>query len=139
MWISFLFPLIHWRSPQVIRVLLQVECHPYLNQSKLLEFCKARGIVLTAYSPLGSPGILARSDTPAPLKDPKIIEIAKKRGKTAAQIILRYLVRSNSIRQSRDVAYVSACDRKLSFIFMCMIYTDNNCQLFCKKKWHFHR
>ena len=33
---------------------LQVECQPYLNQSKLLEFCKSQDIVLTAYAALGS-------------------------------------------------------------------------------------
>ncbi|KAI8427158.1 hypothetical protein MSG28_014774 [Choristoneura fumiferana] len=32
-----------------------VECHPYLNQSRLKAFCSARGLKLTAYSPLGSP------------------------------------------------------------------------------------
>ncbi|XP_043738737.1 dihydrodiol dehydrogenase 3-like [Cervus elaphus] len=32
----------------------QVECHPYLNQSKLLDFCKSHGIILVAYGALGS-------------------------------------------------------------------------------------
>jgi diketogulonate reductase-like aldo/keto reductase len=48
--------------------------------------------VVTAYSPLGSPNNIAKADSPAPLKDPKLQEIAKKHGKTVAQIILRYLV-----------------------------------------------
>jgi hypothetical protein len=71
---------------------LQVECHPYLNQSKLIAFCKERGIVITAYCPLGSPNSIAKADFPAPLNDPKLQEIAKKHGKSVAQIILRYLV-----------------------------------------------
>ncbi|XP_021916998.1 aldose reductase-like isoform X2 [Zootermopsis nevadensis] len=93
--------LSNFNSQQIQRVLdvatikpvvNQVECHPYLNQSKLLDFCKERGILLTAYSPLGSPGILAKPDTPAPLKDPRIAEVAKKHGKTVAQTILRYMI-----------------------------------------------
>jgi diketogulonate reductase-like aldo/keto reductase len=71
---------------------LQVECHPYLTQSKLIAFCKERGIVVTAYSPLGSPNSIAKADSPAPIKDPKLQEIAKKHGKSVAQVILRYLV-----------------------------------------------
>jgi aldehyde reductase len=73
----------------------QIECHPYLNQTKLIEFCKQRGIWITAYSPFAGPTSIApfhKGEAPEPLKDPKIKELADKYGKTVAQVILRYLV-----------------------------------------------
>ncbi|XP_069679121.1 aldo-keto reductase family 1 member B1-like [Periplaneta americana] len=78
-------------------VVNQVECHPYLNQSKLIAFCKERNIVITAYSPLGSPNSVAKDDAPAPLKDPKLQEIAKKYKKSVAQVILRYLIQHGTV------------------------------------------
>lgn len=70
----------------------QVECHPYLNQSKLLEFCKSKDIVLVAYSALGShrdPSWVS-SDSPYLLEDPVLMTIAKKHNRTPGQVALRY-------------------------------------------------
>ncbi|XP_068142751.1 1,5-anhydro-D-fructose reductase isoform X1 [Drosophila tropicalis] len=68
----------------------QVECSPALNQKKLTAFCKERGVTLTAYSPLGRP----KPDEQKPefVYSPKVKAIAEKYGKTAPQIVLKYLV-----------------------------------------------
>jgi diketogulonate reductase-like aldo/keto reductase len=66
----------------------QVEYHPYLDQSKLLAACHRHGIVLTAYCPLGRGRLI---------NDPVIGEIARARGKTVAQIALRWLIQQDGV------------------------------------------
>jgi len=76
----------------------QVECHPYLNQKKLFDFCAARGITITGYSPLGSPDRpWAKPDDVKLLDDPKLRSIAEKYNKTPAQIVLRWQVQRGVI------------------------------------------
>uniref|UniRef100_A0A7N5JQF7 Aldo-keto reductase family 1 member C8 n=1 Tax=Ailuropoda melanoleuca TaxID=9646 RepID=A0A7N5JQF7_AILME len=70
----------------------QVECHPYLNQSKLLEFCKSKDIVLVAYSALGSqknPAWVERG-SPSLLEEPVLNAIAKKHNRSPGQVALRF-------------------------------------------------
>lgn len=71
----------------------QVECHPYLNQAKLLRYCQERGIALTAYSPLGSPGRLdPRLQEPYLIEDPLVKLLAKKHQRPAAHVLIRYQI-----------------------------------------------
>lgn len=71
----------------------QVELHPMLHQSDLLEFCKENGTHVTAYSPLGSPDRSAgmkAADEPNLFQHPVIQELAKKHGCSEAQIMIAW-------------------------------------------------
>ena len=66
--------------------MVQVEAHPYLPETELLEFCKAKGIVLLAFAPLG------HGMKPGLLQDPVISSTAARVGKTPAQVLLAWAV-----------------------------------------------
>jgi alcohol dehydrogenase (NADP+) len=71
----------------------QVELHPYLQQTPLLEFCQQHQVFMTGYSPLGSadrPDSLKAQDEPVLLEDPTIAEIAQAHGVTPAQVLLSW-------------------------------------------------
>ncbi|XP_018426634.1 PREDICTED: estradiol 17 beta-dehydrogenase 5-like [Nanorana parkeri] len=72
----------------------QIESHPYLNQSKMLEFCKAHDVLLVAYSALGSHRHKYWVDQSSPLllEDLVLAEIGKKYNKTPANIAIRYQI-----------------------------------------------
>ena len=76
----------------------QVELHPYLQQQKLIDFCHAHGIHVTAYSPLGSMDrheSMKKEGEPVPLKSDIIMAIAQKNGMSPAQVLIRWQVQRN--------------------------------------------
>ena len=75
-----------YEAARIKPAVVQVESHPYLPETELLEFCKEKGIVLLAFAPVGH-GI-----RPGPLEDPVILAIAGRVGKTPAQVLLAWAV-----------------------------------------------
>ena len=61
----------------------QIEYHAYLPQDRMLAALKRHGMILTAYCPVARGKLL---------DDPVIGAIAKARGKTHAQVCLRWLI-----------------------------------------------
>lgn len=82
------------RAPPAVN---QIELHPYLVQSEMIELCKSKNIVLTAFSPFGSPArppelLRGETDPLRLLEDPVVADIAKKHRHSPAQVLLRFHV-----------------------------------------------
>jgi len=61
----------------------QIECHPYLDQSKVIAACRRHGLAVTAYSPIAKG---------AATRDKTLAKIGRVHKKSATQVCLRYLV-----------------------------------------------
>lgn len=75
-----------YESARIKPAVVQVEAHPYLPETELIEFCKEKGVVFLAFAPLG------HGMRPGPLEDPVVSAIAARVGKTQAQVLLAWAV-----------------------------------------------
>ena len=66
----------------------QVEYHPYLNQTRLLDFCRAHKITLTGYAPIAQGKVV---------EEPCLVEIGNNHGKSSVQVSLRWLVQKGLV------------------------------------------
>lgn len=73
------------RAPLVCN---QIECHPFLDQHKVIAACRQLGMAVVAYSPIARGGA----------KGNEVLErVAKMHGKSSAQVSLRYLVQQGIV------------------------------------------
>jgi alcohol dehydrogenase (NADP+) len=94
----------------------QVELHPYLPQDQLVAFCKENELLMTAYSPLGSPDSRAEKHAQDPklLEDGGVMAIAQKHGATVGQVLIAWsiardiVVIPKSVNQARIVENFAA-------------------------------
>lgn len=71
------------KTAEIMPMINQLEFHPGMMQEETASFCRAEGIVLEASSPLGNGQILEHEI---------LKRMAQKKGRTAAQICLRWAV-----------------------------------------------
>src|SRR5215468_7423165 len=79
-----------YESARIKPAVVQVEAHPYLPETELLEFCTEKGVVLLAFAPLG------HGMKPGLLEDPVISGIAARIGRTPAQVLLAWAVQRDT-------------------------------------------
>ncbi|CAE6482942.1 unnamed protein product [Rhizoctonia solani] len=83
-------------TAKVVPAVNQVELHPYNPQLELAKFCKSKGIVMQAYSPLGSTG------SPL-LKDDVVVEIAQKHSSTPVAVLTGYHIAKGHVVLPKSV------------------------------------
>ena len=88
----------------------QIEVHVFLQQPELIKYCQDNDIAVVAYSPLAQG---------QGMDNPVLVDIAKKHGKTPAQIMLRWCIEQNlviipkSVHQERIRQNINIFDFKL--------------------------
>jgi 2,5-diketo-D-gluconate reductase A len=73
----------------------QIEANPYLTQDEVRQFCADHQIAVEAWSPLGRGSVLG---------DPTIDDIARRYGKTPAQVVLRWHIERGNIIFPKSVS-----------------------------------
>jgi diketogulonate reductase-like aldo/keto reductase len=86
---------------------------PVWQQKKLREFCKANGIVLTAFSPLGAIG--CSWGTNHVMENEVLQEIAKARGKTVAQVLFNI---SSNWKDCKHQAFNALGKKEIIYIYI---------------------
>ncbi|MEM8846186.1 MAG: aldo/keto reductase [Bacteroidota bacterium] len=79
---------------EIVPMVNQMEFHPYLVQQDLLDFCKNKGIQYEAWSPMMQ-GHIFKMD--------EFKQLAKKYGKTIAQIVLRWDIQKGVVTIPKSV------------------------------------
>lgn len=76
----------------------QIETHVFFQRDSLVKFCQKHNIVVTAHTPLG--GAAANAElfkSKSPIEDPIVLDLAKKHGKTPAQVVLKWGIQRNTV------------------------------------------
>jgi diketogulonate reductase-like aldo/keto reductase len=82
-------------AAETVPAVNQIEFHPYLQSKPLVSHCQAKGIQIEAWSPLMQGGPV--------LRDRTLVDVARKHGKTVAQVVLRWDVQGGVVTIPKSV------------------------------------
>lgn len=77
----------------------QIEAHPYLQQRELFEYCKSKGILVEAYSPLGN----NTTGEPRTIDDPEVHAVARDLGMDPGQVLVSWGVQRGQVVLPKSV------------------------------------
>ena len=108
------------KSAKVVPAVNQIESHPYNPDHELVKLCQDKGIVVTAYTPLG------QANSPI-LRDPDVLAVTEEvgNGVTASQVVLSWNVQrgvgvlpksSNPQRAKTNLTMVKLTDAQMKRI-----------------------
>lgn len=126
---------------------LQIELHPHNSQQKLVRFAHENGMNVTAFSTFGSASYVElnmATDGDSLMSNPAIVAIGKAKGKTPAQVLIRWALQRNTfpltkttqverMKENRDVLGFELTDNEMVTIdALNMNHRYNDPGVFCE-------
>jgi len=96
---------------------MQIELNAHMNNKEVADYCISKGMVVSCYAPIGSPGRIWKEEgEPNLLEDETVKALAEKLSKSCAQVLMRhllqkgYVVLPKSVTESRLIENINVYD-----------------------------
>ncbi|KAM7542200.1 hypothetical protein Aperf_G00000012370 [Anoplocephala perfoliata] len=87
---------------KIVPAVNQVEVNLHWLNTKLIDFCRSKNIIIEAYSVLGNPGFNKNQEKPILELEP-VVKIAKDHNVTPAQVLIRHALQRNIVVLAKSV------------------------------------
>lgn len=99
---------------------LQIECHPHLSQDKLIRFAREEGMTVSVFSPMGATSYISldmATKNDVLFTNDVVAGLARKHGKSPAQIMLRWAIQRNTVPISKSSSVDRMIENRTLFDF----------------------
>ena len=88
-----------FETANVVPAVNQIEAHPYIQQKSLFDFCKSKGILIEAYSPLGN----NQTGEPKTMDDAVVHQVGKELGMDPGQVCVSWGIQRGTVVLPKSV------------------------------------